>query len=155
MPSKPTRTPSHGRNILPILLERLRRLSQDQGDDWVARASAPGAIQNDVQIDAGGDSLPLTNGARAFRPLWEATFGTDAGGWRLPLTRLRWLLSSTLRSEPRLEVTENLSGRKHHRTHDDPQRNIMLTLSYQGTNYCGWQIQPNGLSVQTCVEQAI
>lgn len=36
-----------------------------------------------------------------------------------------------------------------------PFRNIMLTLSYQGTNYCGWQIQPNGLSVQACVEQAI
>ncbi|MBL8816022.1 MAG: tRNA pseudouridine(38-40) synthase TruA [Planctomyces sp.] len=31
----------------------------------------------------------------------------------------------------------------------------MLTLSYQGTGYCGWQIQPNGLSVQACVEQAV
>lgn len=34
-------------------------------------------------------------------------------------------------------------------------RNIMLTISYDGTNYRGWQIQPNGLSVQECVETAV
>lgn len=34
-------------------------------------------------------------------------------------------------------------------------RNIMLTLAYQGTAYCGWQVQPNGLSVQECVERAV
>lgn len=34
-------------------------------------------------------------------------------------------------------------------------RNIMLTLSYDGTQYCGWQIQPNGLTVQECVERAV
>lgn len=27
----------------------------------------------------------------------------------------------------------------------------MLTISYIGTNYCGWQVQKNGLSVQECV----
>lgn len=36
-----------------------------------------------------------------------------------------------------------------------PDRNIMLTLSYDGTNYCGWQIQPNGITIQECVEQAV
>lgn len=25
---------------------------------------------------------------------------------------------------------------------------IKLTISYDGTNYCGWQVQPNGVSVQ-------
>ena len=34
-------------------------------------------------------------------------------------------------------------------------RNIRLTLAYDGTNYVGWQIQPNGLSVQATVEHAI
>ncbi len=34
-------------------------------------------------------------------------------------------------------------------------RNIMLTISYDGTQYKGWQIQPNGLSVQECVETAV
>lgn len=34
------------------------------------------------------------------------------------------------------------------------RRNIKLTIAYDGTNYCGWQIQPNGLSVQECVELA-
>lgn len=30
----------------------------------------------------------------------------------------------------------------------------MLTISYIGTNYCGWQVQKNGLSVQECVCKA-
>ena len=34
-------------------------------------------------------------------------------------------------------------------------RNIRLTLAYDGTNYVGWQVQPNGVSVQQRVEQAI
>lgn len=34
-------------------------------------------------------------------------------------------------------------------------RNIRLTLSYDGTDYVGWQIQPNGMSVQAAVERAI
>ncbi len=36
----------------------------------------------------------------------------------------------------------------------DP-RNIMLTIAYEGTAYCGWQIQPNGLTIQECVEAAV
>ena len=35
------------------------------------------------------------------------------------------------------------------------RRNIMLTIAYDGTHYRGWQIQPNGLSVQECVENAV
>lgn len=35
------------------------------------------------------------------------------------------------------------------------RRNIMLTIAYDGTNYHGWQVQPNGLSVQECVENAV
>ena len=34
-------------------------------------------------------------------------------------------------------------------------KNIMLTIAYDGTNYCGWQVQPNGMTVQERVEQAI
>lgn len=34
-------------------------------------------------------------------------------------------------------------------------RNIMLTIAYDGTHYCGWQVQPNGMTVQERVEQAI
>lgn len=33
-------------------------------------------------------------------------------------------------------------------------RNIMLTVAYQGSAYRGWQIQPNGLTVQECIERA-
>ncbi len=32
---------------------------------------------------------------------------------------------------------------------------IMLTVSYDGTNYCGWQIQPNADTVQERIEGAI
>lgn len=34
-------------------------------------------------------------------------------------------------------------------------RNIMLTIAYDGTLYKGWQVQPNGLSIQECVERAV
>ncbi len=32
---------------------------------------------------------------------------------------------------------------------------IKLTLSYDGANYVGWQIQPNGVSIQGCVQEAV
>lgn len=32
---------------------------------------------------------------------------------------------------------------------------IKLTLGYDGTNYCGWQRQPNGESIQSRLERAI
>lgn len=33
--------------------------------------------------------------------------------------------------------------------------NIRLTLAYDGTNYCGWQVQSNGVTIQEKVERAI
>lgn len=36
-----------------------------------------------------------------------------------------------------------------------PTQNIMLTIAYEGTAYHGWQVQPNGITVQECVESAI
>lgn len=30
-----------------------------------------------------------------------------------------------------------------------------ITLSYDGTNYCGWQSQPNGKSIQDALERAV
>jgi tRNA pseudouridine38-40 synthase len=32
---------------------------------------------------------------------------------------------------------------------------IKLIVAYDGTDYVGWQYQPNGLSIQQCLEQAI
>jgi len=34
-------------------------------------------------------------------------------------------------------------------------RTIRLTIEYDGTNYAGWQIQPNGLAVQQVIEGAL
>lgn len=34
-------------------------------------------------------------------------------------------------------------------------RNLRMTLAYDGTRYVGWQVQPNGLSVQEVVTKAI
>ncbi|HBA86701.1 MAG TPA: tRNA pseudouridine(38-40) synthase TruA [Geobacter sp.] len=34
-------------------------------------------------------------------------------------------------------------------------RNIKLTIEYDGTAYCGWQVQPNGLTVQQVIEEAL
>lgn len=30
-----------------------------------------------------------------------------------------------------------------------------LIISYEGTRYCGWQVQPNGLSIQTLIQRAL
>ena len=32
---------------------------------------------------------------------------------------------------------------------------IVLGITYDGKNFCGWQIQPNGRTVQECIEKAI
>lgn len=34
-------------------------------------------------------------------------------------------------------------------------RNIVLKIAYDGTDYCGWQRQPNAISVQQRIEQAL
>lgn len=34
-------------------------------------------------------------------------------------------------------------------------RTILLQIEYDGTNYAGWQVQPNGLTVQEVVESAL
>lgn len=35
------------------------------------------------------------------------------------------------------------------------ERNIQLILEYDGTNYCGWQVQKNGISVQEVLNKSI
>ena len=34
-------------------------------------------------------------------------------------------------------------------------RTIRLTIEFDGTNYVGWQLQPNGISIQQVVEEAL
>ena len=34
-------------------------------------------------------------------------------------------------------------------------KRIGLVVAYDGTNYCGWQVQPNGLSVQEVLEKEL
>ena len=31
----------------------------------------------------------------------------------------------------------------------------MLEIAYDGTNYCGWQVQPNGITVQEVINQKL
>jgi tRNA pseudouridine38-40 synthase len=35
------------------------------------------------------------------------------------------------------------------------QRTIRLTIQYDGTGYVGWQVQPNGISIQQVLEEAL
>jgi len=34
-------------------------------------------------------------------------------------------------------------------------RTIKLIVEYDGTDYVGWQVQPNGLSIQQVIEEAL
>ncbi len=34
-------------------------------------------------------------------------------------------------------------------------RRLLLTLQYEGTRYCGWQVQPSGVTVQQTLQDAI
>ncbi|MGN0361580.1 MAG: tRNA pseudouridine(38-40) synthase TruA [Bilifractor sp.] len=34
-------------------------------------------------------------------------------------------------------------------------KRVMLKVAYDGTNYCGWQVQPNGISVQQVLNDAL
>lgn len=34
-------------------------------------------------------------------------------------------------------------------------KRIKLTIAYDGTNYCGWQIQPNGITIEEVINKAI
>lgn len=33
--------------------------------------------------------------------------------------------------------------------------NYKLTLAYDGTRYCGWQVQPNGISIQQLIQKSL
>ena len=34
-------------------------------------------------------------------------------------------------------------------------RRIKLTIAYDGTDYCGWQIQPNGITVEEVLNKKL
>ena len=34
-------------------------------------------------------------------------------------------------------------------------KRIKLTVAYDGTNYCGWQIQPNGITIEEVINKAL
>ena len=34
-------------------------------------------------------------------------------------------------------------------------KNFKLVIEYDGSAYCGWQIQPNGPTIQALIEQAL
>lgn len=35
------------------------------------------------------------------------------------------------------------------------KKRIMLTVAYDGTNYCGWQIQPNGITIEGVLNEQL
>ena len=36
-----------------------------------------------------------------------------------------------------------------------PKRRIKLTVAYDGTRYCGWQIQKNGITVEEVLNRTL
>ena len=38
---------------------------------------------------------------------------------------------------------------------ESKKKRIMLTVAYDGTNYCGWQIQPNGITIEGVLNEKL
>ena len=38
---------------------------------------------------------------------------------------------------------------------ENEKKRIRLTVAYDGSNYCGWQIQPNGNTIEAELDRAI
>ena len=34
-------------------------------------------------------------------------------------------------------------------------KRVKMVLAYDGTNYCGWQLQPNGITIEGVLNQAL
>ena len=34
-------------------------------------------------------------------------------------------------------------------------KRIKLTIAYDGTNYCGWQVQPNGITIEEVINKTL
>lgn len=34
-------------------------------------------------------------------------------------------------------------------------KRVRMVLAYDGTNYCGWQLQPNGITIEEVLNQAL
>ena len=32
---------------------------------------------------------------------------------------------------------------------------VKLVVAYEGTNYCGWQIQPNGITIEQVLNETL
>lgn len=41
------------------------------------------------------------------------------------------------------------------KTESEAMRRIKLTVAYDGTNYCGWQIQPNGITIEEVLNKKL
>ncbi len=47
------------------------------------------------------------------------------------------------------------SGTEEFEKNPVPTRRVKLTVAYDGTNYCGWQIQPNGITIEEVLNRQI
>ncbi len=34
-------------------------------------------------------------------------------------------------------------------------KRVKLTVAYEGTNYCGWQVQPNGITIEEVLNRTL
>ncbi len=38
---------------------------------------------------------------------------------------------------------------------EQQKKRVMLTVAYDGTNYCGWQVQPNGITIEGVLNETL
>lgn len=72
------------------------------------------------------------------------------------LNRITFCILKTVLSVYRKITAMKMRQKRNDRTIERPTyRTIKLIIEYDGTNYCGWQTQKNGISIQETIKTAI
>ena len=61
----------------------------------------------------------------------------------------------TISAQERVDESVLRAGAKRADGQERPLRRIRLTVAYDGTNYNGWQLQPNGITIEEVLNKAI